>query len=229
MVSHKTHEYEVTGAQKKKIDAYKLMDSQKIDEYEMTGAQKKNDAYKLMDSQKTREYEVMGAQKKKIDAYKLMDSQKIDEYEMTGALNPCVQTKKVKNMCVNNSSCVGVRKNDGVEIIHNYQRKRACQDADAKLEVRDPMDDDRVLVESGAEMTLVPHEPSGFEKQKHNLTHIPFQPRCTSCVKGTAQADPHKRTERIAEDSELPMIQCDYLMLEDITGTGGLKVLCLYV
>ena len=60
--------------------------------------------------------------------------------------------------------------------------------------VRDPMNDDRVLVESGAEMTPVPHEPSEFEKQKHHLTHIPFQPWCTSCVKGKAQAEPHKRT-----------------------------------
>ena len=91
------------------------------------------------------------------------------------------------------------------------------------------MDDDRVLVESGAEMTPVPHEPSEFEKQKHNLTHIPFQPWCTSCVKGKAQAEPHKRTERIIEDSELPLIQCDYLMLKDVAGTGGLKVLSMYV
>ena len=74
-----------------------------------------------MDSEKTREYEVTGAQKKKSDAYKMMDSRKIDEYEMTvaqktdeyeiiGALNPCVQTRKVKNPCMKNSSCVGVRK-----------------------------------------------------------------------------------------------------------------------
>ena len=169
-----------------------------------------------MDSQKTREYNLKGAQK-------------TDEYEITGALNPCVQTKKMKNPCVKNSSCVGERKNDGVEIIHKCQRKRACQDADVKPVVRDPMDDDRVLVESGAEMTPVPHEPSEFEKQKHNLTHIPFQPWCTSCVKGKAQAEPHKRTERIIEDSELPVIQCDYLMLKDVAGTGGLKVLSMYV
>ena len=229
----------MTGAQKKKVDAYKLMDSQKTREYEVTGAQKKIDAYKLMDSQKTREYEVTGAQKK-TDAYMLMDSQKTreynlkgaqktDEYQITGALNPCVQTKKVKNPCVKSSSCVGVRKNDEVEIIHNCQRKRACQDADVKPVVRDPMDDDRVLVESGAEMTLVPHEPSEFEKQKHNPTHIPFQPCCTSCVKGKAQAEPHKRTERIIEDSELPVIQCDYLMLKDVAGTGVLKVLSMCV
>ena len=78
-------------------------------------------------------------------------------------------------------------------------------------------------------MTPVPREPSEFEKQKHNLTHIPFQPWCTSCVKGKAQAEPHKRTERIIEDSELPVIQCDYLMLKDVAGTGGLKVLSMYV
>ena len=78
-------------------------------------------------------------------------------------------------------------------------------------------------------MTPVPHEPSEFEKQKHNLTHIAFQPWCTSCVKGKAQAEPDKRTEHIIEDSELPVIQCDYLMLEDIAGTGGLKVLSMYV
>ena len=111
----------------------------------------------------------------------------------------------------------------------NVREKRACRDVDVKPVVQDPMDDDRVLVESGTEMTLVPREPSEFEKQKHNLTHIPFQPWCTSCVKGKAQAEPHKRTERIIEDSELPVIQCDYLMLKDTAGTGGLKVLSMYV
>ena len=191
---------------RKKLDAYKLTDSQKIDVHRRKW---------MMDSQKAREYNLKGAQK-------------TDEYEIAGALNPCVQTRKVKNLCVQNSSCIEVRKNDGVEIIHDCQRKCACLDADVKPVVRDPMDDDEVLVESGAEMTPVPHESSEFEKQKHNLTHIPFQP-CTSCVKGKAQAEPHKRTERIIEDSELPVIQCDYLMLKDVAGTGGLKVLSMYV
>ena len=117
--SQKINEYEMTSAQKK-IDAYKLTDSQKIDEHEMTSAQKKIDAYKLMDSQKIDEHEMTSAQKK-IDAYMLMDSQKTreynlkgaqktDEYEITGALNPCVQTRKVKNPCVQNSSCFEVQK-----------------------------------------------------------------------------------------------------------------------
>ena len=36
------------------------------------------------------------------------------------------------------------------------------------------MDDDRTFVESGAEMTLLPHEPFEFEKLKHQLTHSHF-------------------------------------------------------
>ena len=87
------------------------------------------------------------------------------------------------------------------------------------------MEDDRILVGSGAEMTPVSHEPSEFDKLKHHLTHIPFQPWCTSCVKGKAQAEPHKRTVRLIEDSELPMIQCGSLMLKDVACTSGLKVL----
>ena len=206
--SQKTRKYKMTGAQKSH-------------EYEMTGAQKKIDAYKVKGSQKTREYKMTGAQKsheyemtgaqKKIDAYKMKGSQKTREYNLNGE----------------NSSRDKERKNDGVEIIH--ERKRACQDVDVKPVVRDPMDDDRVLVEPGAEMTPVPREPSEFEKQEHILTHIPFQPWCTSCVKSKAQADPHKRTERIIEDSELPVIQCDYLMLKDTAGTSGLEVLSMYV
>ena len=56
-----------------------------------------------------------------------------------------------------------------------------------------------------------------------------FKQWCTSCVKGKAQAEPHKRTERIIEESELSVIQCDYLMLKDVAGTGGLKALSMYV
>ena len=92
------------------------------------------------------------------------------------------------------------------------------------------MDDDRILIESGAGMTFLPHEPSEFGKLKLPLTHIShFNPGAGHVARGRTQAEPHKRTERIAEDSELPVIQCDYLMLTDVAGTGGLKVLSLYV
>ena len=46
----------------------------------------------------------------------------------------------------------------------------------------------------------------------NEFAHIPFKPCCTSCVDGKAQSEPHKRIERTAEDSELPIVQCDYLV-----------------
>ena len=64
---------------------------------------------------------------------------------------------------------------------------------------------------------------------KHELTHLPFQPWCTSCVKGKAQTEPHKRIERITEDSELAIVQCDYLVLKDVAAPDGLKVLSMFV
>ena len=64
---------------------------------------------------------------------------------------------------------------------------------------------------------------------KHDLTHIPFKPWCTSCVKGKAQAEPYKRIEHIIEDSELPIVQCDYLVLKDTSASDGLEVLSMYV
>ena len=64
---------------------------------------------------------------------------------------------------------------------------------------------------------------------KHELTRIPFKPWCTSRVKGKTQTEPHKRIERIIEDSELPIVQCDYLVLKDTAASDGLKVLSMYV
>ena len=76
------------------------------------------------------------------------------------------------------------------------------------------MDNDRIPVESRAEVTPVSHEPSESEKMKHQLTRIPSQSWRTSCFKSKAKAKPQKRTERVIEDSELPAVQCDYLVLK---------------
>ena len=80
--------------------------------------------------------------------------------------------------------------------------------------VEDPVDGGRIPVEAGAEPIPTPCGPPELGKMKHELTHNPFKAWRTSCVKGKAQAKPHKRNERIAEDSELPTVQCDYLVFE---------------
>ena len=64
---------------------------------------------------------------------------------------------------------------------------------------------------------------------KHDVTYIPFKPWCTSCVKGKAQSEPHKRIEPTFEDSELPTVQCDYFVLKDVAVSDGVKVLSMYV
>ena len=104
------------------------------------------------------------------------------------------------------SSCVEVRKNDGVEFIIGCQRKRACQDVDVNRVVRDSMDDDRVLVESRTDMTLVPHEPSEFEKQKQShshpistMVHIMRQRQSTSGTTQTNRA--YHRRQRTPSDT----------------------------
>ena len=79
----------------------------------------------------------------------------------------------------------------------------------------------RLLSSQEQMLPAVPPEPSESEKMKHELTHIRFQPWRTSCVKSKAQAEPHKRTERIVEDSEPPIVQCDCLVLEDVAATDG--------
>ena len=53
-------------------------------------------------------------------------------------------------------------------------RKRDA--AFVKSVVEDPVDADRVVVETGAEPIPIPCELSESEKMKHELTHIPFKP-----------------------------------------------------
>ena len=64
---------------------------------------------------------------------------------------------------------------------------------------------------------------------KHDLTNIPLKPWCTSCVKGKAQAEPQKRVEGVVEDSVLPFVQCDYVVLKDTAASDGPQVLSMDV
>ena len=41
--------------------------------------------------------------------------------------------------------------------------------------------------------------------------------------------NPHGRIDRTIEESELPIVQCDYLVLKDVAASDGLKVLGMYV
>ena len=134
----------------------------------------------------------------------------------------CVRGGEFPKPCVRmQNSCVQV---EGLQTLKNS----TVSDAIIQPVVEDPVHDDRIPVEAGAEPIPVPCESSESEKMKHEFTHIPFKPWCTSCVKGKAQSEPRKRIERIAEDSERPIVQRDYFVLND-TAAGGLKVQSMYV
>ena len=84
-------------------------------------------------------------------------------------------------------------------------------------------------IEGESETVALPIAPSELERVTHELAHIPFQSWHTSCVKDKAQLLPHRRIKRVAEDSELPIVQCEYLIKKDIAATDGLKFLSMYV
>ena len=90
----------------------------------------------------------------KSHAYELTDGQKLQPDELTDQRSHAYELRMRKCHAGRKSSCFGVWKNGGAEIIANNQRNRNCQDADVKPIVRDPIDDDKIPVESGAEMTL---------------------------------------------------------------------------
>ena len=97
----------------------------------------------------------------KSQAYELMDAQKsvrFGESQTSWEKSSCVGVRKNDGVEITandqghrrgheKSSCVDVRKNDGVEITATDQRNRRCHDADVTPIVRDPLDDDRIPVE----------------------------------------------------------------------------------
>ena len=124
--------------------------------------------------------------------------------------------RNVKNSCVRaeDSQKSWKRAEDSQKCVlaERLQNSQPCgsskrDDAFVQPVVEDPVDADRVPVETGAEPIPIPCEPSESEKMKHELTHIPFKPWCTSCVQGKAQSEPHKRIERTIEDSEVPYLK----------------------
>ena len=82
--------------------------------------------------------------------------------------------------------------------------------------MRDPVADGRIPAEAGP-----PCEPTEMEKMKRELTHVPFQPRCTSCFKSKSTGRTTQTIERSIEDS--------YLVLTDVAASDGLNVLSMHV
>ena len=98
-------------------------------------------------------------------------------HEVKVTTESCVRAGESPKSCVRTqNSCVQVEGLQKLKISH------VC-DAIIQPAVEDPVHDDRIPVEAGAELIPIPCEPSEPEKMKHELTHIPFKPWRTSRVK----------------------------------------------
>ena len=173
---NKLHVYELIDAGK---HAYELMDGQnqemnKVHAYELMDCRKtcvRADGWtKSGDEQNScvRAYGCMKSENPQKSCVRVGDFQisvRFVESQTSCKNKSCVGVRKNDGVVItanDQRNCrihekvpvVGVRKNDGVEITTNDSGNRRCHDADVTPIVRDLLDDDRILVESGAEITL---------------------------------------------------------------------------
>ena len=150
----------------------------------------------------------------------MQNSQKcVQAGDSRNSLKSCVRAEDSETTCVRELKSQRIRK---IHVIRSSVTTKSCNQL---LRIQLTMAE--FLSRQERSQPPTPCEPSEFEKMKHELTHIRFKPWCTSCVKGKAQAEPHQRIERIVKNSELPLVQCDYLVLKDIA--ASLKVWSMYV
>ena len=83
--------------------------------------------------------------------------------------------------------------------------------------------DEEEIEESTTKVTRGPTVPSKWEKERHEVTHVPFRSWCSVCVAGRGVKAPHKLRKR-GED-ELPRFSMDYGFL----GQQGQDTAVLFV
>eukprot|EP00972_Heterocapsa_arctica_P053459 7873940-Heterocapsa_arctica.AAC.1 len=54
---------------------------------------------------------------------------------------------------------------------------------------------------------LVPTPPSATELERHALTHVPYAPWCSTCVKSRGRDDAHRKLQQRRGPE---VVQCDY-------------------
>ena len=83
-------------------------------------------------------------------------------------------------------------------------------------------DDEQEHEERKVKQIKDPGQPTQEEVDEHELTHCPYKPWCSHCVRGKAAEDPHKRKKDTEKDKEredgLPTISMDYCFM----GSKGL-------
>ena len=74
-------------------------------------------------------------------------------------------------------------------------------------------DEEATTEESTTKMTRSPTVPSTWERERHEVAHIPYRSWCPICVAGRGVKSPHKARPRTSDD--LPRFSMDYGFLGD--------------
>ena len=75
--------------------------------------------------------------------------------------------------------------------------------------------DERIPVEQASA-----REPTVEERRRHELTHLPYQPWCTACLKHRARQDQHRRTGKSHEQG-CPTVSFDFCYVKS-SGSGAI-------
>ena len=87
----------------------------------------------------------------------------------------------------------------------------------------DPFGDegDDAEVEAEAEVqrpATDPGQPTQAEVDEHELSHSPFRPWCSACVRGRAKDPPSRKVKGLFAEHVLPRVRMDYCFLtEEVT------------
>jgi len=70
-------------------------------------------------------------------------------------------------------------------------------------------EEEEATEESSTKVSRSPTVPSRWEKERHEVAHIPFRSWCATCVAGRGVRSPHK-VKKKREEEELPRFSMDY-------------------
>mgnify|MGYP000545134345 CR=1 FL=1 len=74
---------------------------------------------------------------------------------------------------------------------------------------QDEEEHEEATEESTTKAARGPTIPSRWEKERHEIAHIPFRSWCATCVAGRGVRSPHK-VKKAREEEELPRFSMDY-------------------
>ena len=102
------------------------------------------------------------------------------------------------------------------EFVRDIDRSRAADQADGQPEVHPvPMQHGEKRPPKKERVRSIPKPmlPSRVDREKHELTHLPYQTWCRHCVLARAQNDAHRRTKKHSTEREVPVISGDFCFM----------------